>query len=145
MPYDGKILISGNPGLMIALKIISIISIIIIIYYAVIYNIFYHIDKNHFRCSTSDDVHGYEFVYFSIVTFATVGYGDIYANSSSVRMVVSAEIMNSIIILIFVVSSMDYMKNLFARFDSEKKAADNQWDFHAVVGVFFHRPALRDL
>lgn len=120
LPYEGKILIYGNPGLMLAIRIIVIIFIIIL-YYAFVYYMYYTIDKKNFVCNTTDNVQGAEFVYFSIVTFATVGYGDIYPNATSPRMVVSAEIINSIIILIFIVSGIDSLKTKFARFDHDEK------------------------
>ena len=52
-----------------------------------------------------------DFVYFSIITFATVGYGDIYVTSTYGRIIVSLEILSYLIILVFIVANFKDLKN----------------------------------
>jgi hypothetical protein len=42
-----------------------------------------------------------DFFYFSAITITTVGYGDIFAINTSVRMIVTAEVFISILLLTF--------------------------------------------
>jgi|GEM_PF-6147974 len=56
-----------------------------------------------------------DFFYFSTTTFATVGYGDIYPKSSYAKSMVILEILNSLFILIILISNFDFLKNRFIK------------------------------
>ena len=45
-------------------------------------------------------------IYFSIVTFATVGYGDIYPTSDGTKLVVCVELIFAMLYAIFVFSAL---------------------------------------
>ncbi|MEQ8683302.1 MAG: ion channel [Cyclobacteriaceae bacterium] len=51
-------------------------------------------------------VMGFDFFYFSVVTFATIGYGDIVPMTIEAKLLVLFEILSSFIMITFVVSSV---------------------------------------
>ncbi len=52
----------------------------------------------------------FDFFYFSIVTFATIGYGDIVATTMAARALVILEIITSFIMIVFILSNFDRIK-----------------------------------
>lgn len=89
----------------------GVLVIVIPLSYALIYNSFYNFNNKFFFVSGNEKLNVGDFYYFSISTFATVGYGDIVAKSTSLRMIVTLEIINGIVLLIFGVSNIDFIKN----------------------------------
>lgn len=83
----------------------SYINILIglIMGFASIYYNLYQINTNNFRCNNHFGI--IDSIYFSIITFATVGYGDIVPNSKITKILVSSEILASIFALIFLASA----------------------------------------
>jgi len=75
----------------------------LIIGFASIYYNLYKIDSNNF-ISSNNHFNFIDSIYFSIVTFATVGFGDIIPKSNLAKIVVSCEILTSILVLIFLAS-----------------------------------------
>lgn len=75
----------------------------LIISYASIYYNLYQINSSNFVCP-----HNHfgivDSIYFSVVTLATVGYGDIVPNSNIAKLVVCSEILAGIFVLIFLAS-----------------------------------------
>src|SRR5437867_9347129 len=57
----GKTINTGN-----IISVLSFIVVVIVIYYASIYNAFYSFDKNLFYCTTSKSLNTLDFCYFSI-------------------------------------------------------------------------------
>ncbi|MGB2823412.1 MAG: potassium channel family protein [Phycisphaerae bacterium] len=55
--------------------------------------------------SFSAEVYGLTAIYYTVVTFATVGYGDIYPESDLARLVVSFQILASFFMVVIVVAS----------------------------------------
>lgn len=51
-------------------------------------------------------VMGFDFLYFSIVTFATIGYGDIFPMIAEAKLLVLFEILSSFIMITFVISTI---------------------------------------
>lgn len=84
-------------------KYITSLICIIISFASVYYNL-YKINPNNFICN-HHHLSLIDSIYFSVVTFATVGYGEIIPNSNISKILVSTEIMSSIFILIIIVSS----------------------------------------
>ena len=54
----------------------------------------------------------FEFMYFSVVTFATIGYGDITPVSLSAKFLVSLEILTSFVVIVFLFSNIEKIKTL---------------------------------
>ncbi len=54
----------------------------------------------------------FEFLYFSIVTFATIGYGDIVALTPAARILVILEIMTSFVMIVFILSNFDRIRSI---------------------------------
>lgn len=75
-----------------------------ILSFASIYYNLYQIDKTNFICN-NNHFGIIDSIYFSIVTLATVGYGDISPNSNIAKILVSIEILASIFMLIFLAST----------------------------------------
>lgn len=76
------------------------LSFFIIISFAGIYYNLYKLNHNNFNTILSLK----NSIYFSIITFATVGYGDILPTSDITKVFVSTEILSSILVLIFLAS-----------------------------------------
>lgn len=77
---------------------------LLVIAFACNYLCLHHLDKASFS-GISEGVtvrSGVDFLYFSIVTFATVGYGDIHAIGVGARCLVALEIITSFIFLVFI-------------------------------------------
>lgn len=94
-----------------------ILSLMIIItLYATIYLGLYSLDKNSFNNPDPTIPLTYrDYFYFSTVTFATVGYGDIYPKTSIARDLVSLEILNSILILVILIANFDFFKSYYVK------------------------------
>lgn len=78
--------------------------ICLLIGFASIYYNLYKINSYNFICH-NNHLGIVDSIYFSIVTFATVGYGEIIPNSNLTKILVSTEIFVSIFVLIIIVSS----------------------------------------
>ena len=94
---------------------IGILLIVTISNYAAIYTAFYYYDHNLFTVAGHEPLSFWDFCYFSISTLATVGYGDIVAKSTSLRMIVSLEIIHGIALLVFGISNLEFIKRKFNR------------------------------
>lgn len=70
----------------------------------------YQNNNLHFQAPEGEILGRLDFLYFSLVTFATVGYGDIYAKTTTARMLVSIEILESLLTLVIFVSNFDKIK-----------------------------------
>jgi voltage-gated potassium channel len=81
---------------------------ILVIVFAAIYGIVSHSsDIHHFRIGTEYRVLTYfEALYFSVVTLATVGYGDIVPASNLVRALVAVEVLIGVLLILFGVSEL---------------------------------------
>lgn len=53
----------------------------------------------------------FDFLYFSIVTFATIGYGDIVPAVTEAKLLVLLEILSSFIMITFVISNLGRISN----------------------------------
>lgn len=54
----------------------------------------------------------FEFIYFSVVTFATIGYGDISPLAYSAKFLVILEITMSFFMVVFIFSNIEHIKRL---------------------------------
>ncbi len=81
---------------------------ILVIVFAAIYGIISHSsDAHHFRIGTEYRALSYfEALYFSVVTLATVGYGDIVPSSNIVRALVAVEVIIGVMLILFGVSEL---------------------------------------
>jgi hypothetical protein len=87
-----------------------ILILMYIFYYTIIYFAYYDISPAYFHYSGGQVHHrlnAVDFFYFSVSTFATVGYGDITADTSLLRLIVTTEIFMGIFVLIFLISNAD--------------------------------------
>ncbi len=94
---------------------ISLIASLIILSFALDFACLFHSAPNAFKGIEHD--FGItrtlvEFVYFSVVTFATIGYGDITPVSLSAKFLVSLEILTSFIVIVFLFSNIEKIKTL---------------------------------
>ena len=100
--------------------------------FSIDYLSFYIIDKKSFHGLTEGNnyfINLFELFYFSVVTFATIGYGDIYASSLPTRILVTVEIFTSFGLVIFVFSNYDKIKNLLSSSNqSHNNKAENPKD-----------------
>lgn len=83
-------------------------------FFAIIYMLIYGVDTTSFK-GVSPEINPYiEFMYFSIVTFTTLGYGDIVPFSSLAKMSVGIEVLLYVIyisILLLSISKSDSKNN----------------------------------
>ena len=93
-----------------AVRALFTVMFIIPIFYGLVYSTLYKINPDLFNVSLKEHLNFGDFIYFSIATFATVGYGDIVVKTTSLRMLTSLEIVNGIVILVVAVSNLDYIK-----------------------------------
>jgi hypothetical protein len=99
----------------------SLISYVLTLYgFAVAYLFISQLDKKSFNINCSLDYS--TSVYFTVVTAATVGYGDIYPVSVTARWFVSAEIIISFLYIIFIFSNIAG----FAQISSKNLASKNK-------------------
>lgn len=84
--------------------------LIIVNHFSLIYYSLYQNNNLHFQAPEGEILGRLDFLYFSLVTFATVGYGDIYAKTTTARMLVSIEILESLLTLVIFVSNFDKIK-----------------------------------
>lgn len=79
--------------------------------YAMIYHTLFNINNANFQIAnyipnTIFYQRFIDFIYFSVVTFATIGYGDIYPSSTISKLFVVSEIFSGLIILIIGIASL---------------------------------------
>jgi len=91
-----------------------------IVFYAVLYLFLYFLNRNSFNNPSNVLLRIEDFIYFSAVTFATVGYGDIIPKTTFARCVVTLEILNSLFILAFVITNLDFVQRILSK-DLQKK------------------------
>ena|GEM_PF-5833446 len=96
-----------------AVRALLTMMFVIPIFYGLVYSTLYKINPDLFNIAWKEHLNFGDFIYFSIATFATVGYGDIVVKTTSLRMLTSLEIMNGIVILIVAVSNLDYIKKVW--------------------------------
>lgn len=58
-----------------------------------------------------------EFFYFSAITFATIGYGDIVPNSLTAKMLVTIETITSVVFIVFIISNYSNIRASFSSGD----------------------------
>lgn len=59
-------------------------------------------------------------IYYSVITFSTIGYGDIVPYSNLARLIVIGEVLYSMFILVLVISSFSSLKNVMGSMDQEQ-------------------------
>ncbi len=82
---------------------------VIIAHFSWIYYLYWDFDHTTFVYPKDQILTKWDFFYFSTVTIATVGYGDIYPNIQALRLFVTLEIITGIILLIIMVSNSEYL------------------------------------
>ncbi len=94
---------------------ISLIVFLIVVSFALDFTCLSHSEPGAFK-GIEDQVgilrKLFEFMYFSVVTFATIGYGDITPVSLSAKSLVVLEIMTSFVMIVFIVSNIEKIKTL---------------------------------
>lgn len=91
--------------------------IVALIFFSILYLYIYKIDPNSFKGSIGDTYLSQfiSFLYFSVITFSTTGYGDIYPVSIVSRGVVILEIIYQFIVIILVISQFTIFQNQFKK------------------------------
>ena len=102
---------------------ISIAAISGVIFFAINYFFIYQLSNTHFAGNLGDNPIEIfiSFLYFSCVTFATVGFGDISASSSFARILVMAEVIYSFFIIVIAFSGFSQLKESLRNSNKEKK------------------------
>ena len=95
----------------LAIIYIALSAIAVVILFSLIYMTIYNMIPNSFTGSIGDDCisQAISFLYFSVVTFTTVGYGDILAVSNLARLIVIVEMLYTIIIVVFAISCFSHV------------------------------------
>ncbi|WP_052350805.1 ion channel [Paenibacillus gorillae] len=85
------------------------------LYFSLVYLMLYEIDHQAFKGDVGNDLLSQlvSFIYFSVVTFTTVGYGDINPISNSARLTVLLQIALSYITVVYAISSFTVFKDRF--------------------------------
>ena len=87
--------------------------LLIILIFGILFYSIYHLDPNSFYPSDGS-LKFYDFFYFSVVTITTLGYGDIHPESLTGKILVSMEVLISILILLVYLNYMiSKIKNEF--------------------------------
>jgi hypothetical protein len=90
---------------------IGSLILFLIWYFAVIYFGYYDISTQYFHYENGDRLNALDFFYFSASTFATVGYGDITASTTLLRLIVTIQIFLGIFVLILVIANSEFIYN----------------------------------
>ncbi|HBF40189.1 MAG TPA: hypothetical protein DDW50_23135 [Firmicutes bacterium] len=88
-----------------------------ILFFAINYFFIYQVNIQNFKGNIGNDLfsQAISFIYFSFVTFSTLGYGDIVPNSIIARLFVIEEILYYFIIVFFVISLFGVFKEEFKK------------------------------
>jgi voltage-gated potassium channel len=91
--------------------------IVTIVFFAILYQYIYKIDSTSFKGDVGNTLVSQfiSFVYFSVITFATIGYGDICPSSIVARIVVIMEVIYQFIVIILVISQFTILKKQFEK------------------------------
>ncbi|NMA82916.1 MAG: hypothetical protein GX962_03515 [Epulopiscium sp.] len=101
-----------------ALWRIGVIILSNIVSFAVIYFILYDVNgSTSFIGSIGDTFieRLISFLFFSLVTFSTVGYGDIHPVGNYARVVVALQIISAFIMVVYAISSYSVFRQIFAK------------------------------
>jgi len=99
-------------------------AMLIVTSYAIDYLCLYEIDKNSFSGITMHEQflpHIITFLYFSIATFSTAGFGDIAPTTITARLLISAEMMLSWFLTILVIANFSSIRETFRQQTKEEK------------------------
>jgi len=104
-------IISESHRLSHVLTLFSVLILLIIFSFSFDYHALYAVDSNSFKSSLEGDNsvmrQSFEFIYFSLVTFSSVGFGDVVPISVPGKMVVLLEVFLSFFVLIFGIANIN--------------------------------------
>ena len=91
--------------------VLTIFTVLIVLSFSADYQSLYILDPEHFKNVTLLNdaffVRFFEFIYFSLITFSSVGYGDIVPISILGKILVMMEIFLSFLVLIFGIANIN--------------------------------------
>ena len=95
----------------LAIIYIALSAVSVVILFSLIYMTIYNMVPSSFAGEIGDNLfsQAISFLYFSVATFATVGYGDILATSNLARIIVIAEMVYTFIIVVFAISCFSHV------------------------------------
>ncbi len=93
------------------LTLFAVLIVLIIFSFTADYHALYILNPENFKSSTTLNgsflVQFFEFIYFSLITFSSVGYGDIVPISISGKILVMMEIFLSFLVLVFGIANIN--------------------------------------
>jgi len=93
------------------LTLFAVLIVLIVFSFTTDYHALYILSANNFKASTSLNgsffVQFFEFIYFSLITFSSVGYGDIVPISIAGKTLVMMEIFLSFLVLVFGIANIN--------------------------------------
>lgn len=101
------VLMKNNHDFNHVLLVLGTVISVIIISFSIDYLCISEINSNAFAGLNSEEklhVRFFNFLYYSIVTFSGVGYGDIYPKSTISKLITILEIISSFVMIVFIIS-----------------------------------------